>query len=252
MNKITTIILTKNEEAMIADCIDSVLFSDEILVVDSASTDRTAEIAKHLGAKVIQTKTDSFAERRDIGLRMAKHPVVLYVDADERVSPVLANTIKKILSDKQNDTIGGYILSRQNYYLVNHPWPQIEHMQRLFYKKNLVTWEGVLHETPKVTGEMVPLAGLLLHYTHRNLTEMLAKTILWSYFEAKLRFDAKHPKMTVWRFPRVMMPVFFDYYIRQKGWKAGIVGLIESIYQSFSIFITYARLCELQRKSSHV
>lgn len=248
MNKLTTIILTKNEEEMIADCIDSVSFSDEIIVVDSDSTDRTVEVAKHLNAKVIQAKTNSFAQRRNAGLRMAKNPIILYVDADERVSGELRENIKKILQNKLEEGIAGYILSRQNFYLGNHPWPKIELMERLFYKKNLSEWEGVLHETPKVQGKMKEISGLLLHYTHRNLSEMLAKTILWSQLEAKLRFDAKHPKMSLWRFPRVMVPVFFDYYIRQRGWKLGVVGFIESIYQSFSIFITYARLWEMQRK----
>lgn len=249
MNKLTTIILTKNEEDMIADCIDSVSFSDEIIVVDSESTDRTVEIAKHLNVKVIETKTNSFAQRRNLGLKMAKNPMVLYVDADERVGVGLRENIKKILQNKPEEGIAGFTLSRQNYYLGNHPWPKIEHMERLFYKKNLLEWDGILHETPKVQGEVRPIDGFLLHYTHRNLSEMLAKTILWSQFEAKLRFDAKHPKMTLWRFPRVMVPVFFDYYIGQKGWKVGVAGFEESIYQSFSMFITYARLWEMQRNN---
>lgn len=249
MSKISVIIITKNEEEVIADCLDSVSFADEIIVVDSGSTDRTVEIAKHLNAKVIETKTDSFAERRNIGLKKARNSVVFYIDADERVSGELRDTIKNLLQKEQEKGIGGFIISRQNYYLGNHPWPKIELMERIFYKKNLLGWEGILHETPQVQGELKHMHGLLRHYTHRNLSEMLAKTIVWSQLEAKLRFDAKHPKMTVWRFPRVMVPVFFDYYIRQEGWRVGVVGFVESIYQSFSIFVTYARLWEMQRNN---
>lgn len=251
MSKMTTVILTKNEEEMIADCIDSVSFSDEILIVDSESTDRTVEIARHLNARVAEVKTNSFAERRNVGLKMAKNPIILYIDADERVSPELRKSIERLLQDPPEHNIAGFIVPRQNYYLGNNPWPKIEYMERLFYKKNLLGWKGFLHETAQVKGVMKPISGMLLHYTHRNLSEMLAKTIIWSKIEAKLRYEAKHPPMTLWRFPRVMIPVFFDYFVKQKGWKLGLVGLIESIYQSFSIFITYARLWELQHKSSH-
>jgi hypothetical protein len=77
---------------------------------------------------------------------------------------------------------------------------------------------------------------------------MLNKTIDWSQTEAQLRYSGKHPKMAGWRFFRVMATGFFNSYIRQKGYKAGTAGLIESIYQGYSMFITYARLWEMQQK----
>ena len=77
---------------------------------------------------------------------------------------------------------------------------------------------------------------------------MLNKTIEWSETEANLRFSNNHPKMSWWRFPRVMFSAFFNSYLKQGGYKAGTVGIIESIYQAFSIFITYAKLWEKQQK----
>ena len=77
---------------------------------------------------------------------------------------------------------------------------------------------------------------------------MISKTIEWSQIEAELRFNANHPKITWWRFPRVMLSAFFDSYIKQGGWRVGTAGIIESIYQAFSIFITYAKLWEKQLK----
>ena len=73
----------------------------------------------------------------------------------------------------------------------------------------------------------------------------------WSTIEAELRFKARHPKMTWWRFPRVMFTAFYDSYIKQKGYKVGAVGIMESMYQAFSIFITYAKLWELQNKNDN-
>jgi glycosyltransferase involved in cell wall biosynthesis len=245
MNKLSVVILTKNVEEFIADCIDSVPFASEIIVIDDMSTDRTAEIAKLHGAKVISHEFASFADRRNFGLKKAKGDWIFYIDADERVSKELEESIKyQVLSIKQSRS--AFRIKRKNFYLGNHEWPAIEQMERLFKKKELQEWVGDLHETPKFNGEIGELNGFLFHYTHRDLRSMLDKTIAWSGIEAQLRYDANHPRMTWWRFPRVMVSAFYDSYIKQKGYTVGVVGLIESIFQAFSMFITYARLWELQ------
>ena len=107
---------------------------------------------------------------------------------------------------------------------------------------------GELHETAKVNGGIGELQGLIYHYTHWDLFSMLQKTILWSDIEAKLRIDSNHPSMSWWRFIRVMITAFYDSYIKQGGYSVGTIGLIESMYQAFSIFVTYANLWELQEK----
>jgi len=78
---------------------------------------------------------------------------------------------------------------------------------------------------------------------------MLNKTIQWSQAEAKLRYDTKHPRVVVWRLIRVMVTGFWNSYITQKGWKAGTAGLVESIFQAYSMFATYSTLWEMQKKS---
>jgi hypothetical protein len=143
-----------------------------------------------------------------------------------------------------------YKIHRKNYYFGNHEWPFIESLERLFEKSSLKGWYGEVHETPKVEGKIGELKGFLLHYTHRDLTSMVDKTIVWSKIEAELRYKSHHPPMTWWRFPRVMFTAFYYSYIQQKGYKAGTVGIVESLYQSFSMFITYARLWEMQQKKN--
>lgn len=246
MSKISAVVIAKNAEGLIADCLDSLSFCDEIIVVDAGSDDRTREIAERMGASVFELKSQDFSELRNFGLQKAKGEWLLYVDTDERVSAALAADIKnKIVNSKYV----AYRIRRKNFYLGKNEWPHIEKIERLFKKTHLRGWKGVLHESPIVEGKVGELNGFLLHYTHRDLKAMLDKTIEWSKIEAELRFRARHPKMTWWRFPRVMISAFFDSYIRQGGWKVGTAGLIESIYQSFSIFITYARLWELQQKN---
>lgn len=247
MSTISAIIITKNEEELIADCLDSVSFCHEVVVIDSGSTDRTLEIAKRMNAKVFTYGTNSYADMRNYGLKKAKSKWILYIDADERVTSELKDNILQTISQEKN-SIACYLIQRKNFYLGNNEWPQIEKLERLFRKNMLVEWYGELHESPKIKGETEDIGGFLYHYTHRNLTAMLRKTIVWSKTEAELRLKANHPKMVWWRFPRVMITSFYNSYFTQKGWKAGTIGIIESMYQAFSTFITYARLWEMQQK----
>lgn len=249
MNKISAIILTKNSEELIADCIDSVSFCNEVIVIDDSSTDRTPDLAKHLGARVFNYRSKSFAEKRNFGLEKAKYKWVLYIDDDERVTKKLRENILKV-AEKQKDVTSAYRVKRKNFYLGNHEWPRIEKMERLFIKNYLEKWVGKLHETAIVKGDIGELEGFVDHYTHQDLTKMVNKTIEWSRIEADLRYKANHPRMSEWRFFRVMLTAFYDSFITQKGYKARTAGLIESIYQAFSIFITYARLWELQNKNN--
>jgi len=247
-NSLTAIIIAKNAENLIVDCIESVSFADEVIVIDNTSSDRTVDVARRMKVKVIEASTDSFAAQRNRGLKEAKGEWVFYIDTDERVTNSLRENIKYQISNIKYLNFSAYRITRQNFYFGNHPWPKQEHLERLFKKSHLKEWYGKLHESPKVEGKIGDLEGLLLHYTHRDLTSMLEKTIQWSQVEAQLRFDAHHPPMTWWRFFRVIATGFYDSYITQEGYRAGTVGLIESIYQAFSMFITYARLWELQQK----
>ncbi|HVZ58148.1 MAG TPA: hypothetical protein VG935_00130, partial [Patescibacteria group bacterium] len=142
-----------------------------------------------------------------------------------------------------------YRIPRQNFYLGQHPWPVLEQHIRLFKRDSLIKWHGQLHETPEVKGKVGQLSAVLIHYTHRDLNSMVEKTNVWSETEAKLRLKAHHPEITWWRFPRVMLQAFYHSYIVEKGWKVGTAGVVESIYQAFSIFITYAKLWELQQEN---
>lgn len=246
--KLSVIILAKNEAEMIGECIDSVksLNAYEILVIDDGSADDTISIAQHKGATVITHNKKNFAEAREFAMHKAKGDWLFYIDADERLSTQLADEMKNVISNN-SPVISGYCVRRVNYYL-GRRWPKEETIARLFQKIKLKGWFGEVHETAKVDGTLGVLKAPLYHYTHCNLSEMVANTGVWSEVEAKLRFDAKHPHVVWWRILRVMGTTFFDYYFTQGGWKVGTVGIIESMYQSFSMFVTYARLWELQNK----
>lgn len=245
---ISAIILAKNEAQRIDKCIDALSFCREIIVVDNGSRDDTGTVSAKHGASVIEEHSPDFAALRNAALGKIKNDWVLYVDADEIVTPALASSIRETVSHWSLSEAVAYRLHRVNYYL-GHRWPTSELMLRLFRREALLRWEGKLHETPVVKGRLGSLTGDLSHDTHRTLEEMVAKTNEWSGTEARLRISARHPKVTWWRLLRVMITGFWDSFFRQGGWRAGTVGLIESIYQGFSMFITYAKLWELQEKS---
>lgn len=245
---ISVLIITKNEEDVIADAIKSVKdLADEVIVVDGGSADRTIEVAEKHGAKVVKNKFKNFSDQRDLARSASHEPWILYLDSDESATPEFINELKEGIRSAENDSsIAGFYVRRKTFFY-GQDWHFTDKVQRVFKKDKLKGWHGVVHETPDVDGELGLIDAPIEHYTHRNFEQMIAKTNEWSDFEAELRFRSHHPKMTVWRFPRVMITAFFDSYFGQGGYKNGTAGFIEGIYQSFSMFITYAKLWEMQQ-----
>ena len=248
MKKLTVIIITKNEEDVISDAVKSAKdIAEEILVIDANSTDRTSEWASKLGAKVIKHQFRDFSDQRNFGFLHAKSPWILYLDADERLTNEFKSEVSKLI-DSNNEAYAGFYIRRKTFYY-GRDWNFIDRVQRLFLKDKFIEWFGVVHETPKVKGEFGEIKSPIIHLTHRNLSQMLRKTNEWSEYEAKLRLASSHPKLVPWRFVRVMVTEFFNSYVKNKGYKNGTLGLIEGLYQAFSIFITYAKLWEMQNKN---
>jgi len=247
---LTIIIITKNEESEIEECLKSVNFASEILIVDSESIDNTAKIARKLGAKVLVNPFQDFSAQREAGLRQAKSLWVLYIDADERVTAALAHEIKAAIATSEFDA---YIIPRKNFFYRKYEWPGTEKMQRLFKKNELLGWYGKVHESPRVGSNKIgSLENPILHYTHKDITTMVEKTNKWSEIESELLLSSNHPQMKEWRFMRIMMTKFIDSFFKQGGWKMGTVGFMESIYQAYSYFIVYAKLWERQKNKVNI
>ena len=249
--KLSVIILAKNEEKMIKDCLASVKWAEEVILVDSGSTDRTVAIAQKQGAKILSVFRGKieFSRWRNEGLKAAKGDWVLYVDADERVTPELKKEIENLIKGKPGAAV--YQIPRRNYYLGKEvryggAWPN--YVKRLFLREKLKRWEKKLHEDPVFEGELGTLKNPLLHQAHQSLTAMMAKTSQWSQIEAELLYEANHPPVTWWRILRMMLTEFWERGIKLQGWRDGTVGWIELIFQMFSRFATYAQLWELQQK----
>lgn len=236
------------EEHLIEACLKSLSFADEIIVIDNGASRKTLSVVKKYTKNIYFSPDSSFAARHNLGAEKATNDWILYLDSDERVSLSLAKEIKDI-----SDEFSAYQLRRENIILgksqkYGDRYP--DYVTRLFKKDKLIGWDGEIHESSKVAGEIGQLNSPLYHLTHRNIYSMMAKTINFSEHEAKLRLTANHPPVVGWRLLRVFLSEFYTRIILYQGWRAGTEGWIDGIFQAFSLFIVYARLWELQRKPS--
>jgi glycosyltransferase involved in cell wall biosynthesis len=248
--KISAVIIAKNEEKKIRDCLESVNWVDEIILVDDNSTDSTCDIAKKFGAKIIKFKGGGFYRIRNVGTKEAKGDWILHIDADERVTSDLKEEILDIILSEGNK-FTHYAIPRQNIVFgkeMKHCglWP--DYVVRLFKKKYFVSWRGDLHETVEVKGELDYMNNYFVHIKHDNLFDIVRKTNNWSEVEAKLMFDAGHPPMNIIRFSSACAREFYLRMIRQTAFLDGIEGVIYGLYQVWSRFLSYAKLWELQSK----
>lgn len=253
------IINVKNEEDFIGDCLESVKWADEIvLVLSEESTDKTGEIAKNFGVKIIkqEQREMDFAAWHNQGMREARGEWLLWVDADERIPPLLKEEIKSsIINHKQSlllrnrSSIVAYAIPRRNFLLgkeLKHGGWFPDYQIRLFKKNKLKGWIGRLHEHAEIEGEVGKLENPMIHLQPETIEPALKKSIRWSEIEAKLLLEANHPKVSWWRVLRMVGTTLFDRLIKKRGFLDGTEGWIESFYQAFHTMIIYIRLWEIQ------
>lgn len=251
---LTILIIAKNEEAYIGDCLKSARWADEVVLMDTGSTDKTIEIAKRMKVKILSNKFSGglqFAKWRMEALSCAKSKWVLYLDADERITPELKDEIN--LVTKSSKCVA-YSIPRRNFLLgkeLHHGgwWP--DYVKRLFLKESLKGWKGSLHEEPIINGHMGYLSSPMIHLQPETIEPMFQKTIVWSRLEAKLLFDSNHPQVAWWRVIRMGVTTLFDRLIKKQGFRDGVEGVIESFFQAFHYMIVYIQLWEMQMSSKN-
>jgi len=246
---ISALILTKNEEKMIDDCLRQLDFVDEIIILDQNSKDKTRNIAQKYTKKIIQTSNTNFAKNREKLAKEAKGKWLLYIDSDERYSYDLK---QEILKSTLDNNISTYYISRKNMILgewMQHGgfWP--DYVPKLFYKKNLKGWHGEVHESPNYLGKSAKLVNPLIHLTARNISDMFEKTIKWAQIEANLAYKAQHPKVNLLKIVLIFTTEFISRYFFKLGLLDGAIGFMQSIFQSYHRAISMVYLWELQTKS---
>lgn len=248
--ELSVVIIVKNEEEVIKDCLESVRWADEVILLDGGSMDRTLEIAKNYRLRIIPQKEKmmNYAAWHNQGKEEAGGNWIFYVDADERVTPLLREEIQSVIDSGE---YAAYAIPRRNFLLGKElhfgGWYP-DYAIRLFLKKSLKKWVGNLHEQPVFEGELGKLANPMVHLQPEQIEPALQKSIRWSGIEAKLLHESGHPPVAWWRVLRMGLTTLFERLIEKKGFYDGVEGWIESIYQSFHTVIIYMKLWEMQTK----
>lgn len=245
MNKLSVFIITYNEENNIRDCLESVKWADEIVVVDAMSTDRTVEICREYTDKIFLEPWQGFGRQKALAFEKTSYPWVLNLDADERVTPELKLEIQKLLS--QNDTYEGYFIPMQNYFLgkpMKHSgWYPAYHL-RLFHKKDDTIRFNPGHGGVSLNGNVGYLKGMLLHYTHPTVKESLVRMNLNSSIEAAARINRKRVRW--YHFFVHPVSTFLGRYFFKKGFLDGIHGLMLALMTSMTKLALYLKVWEAQ------
>lgn len=247
---INLIIFTYNNEKEIREIIDNgKKLTKEVIVIDLESQDKTAEIARKLGAKVHSFPHPQYVElARDFGLKKATSQWVLVLDADERVSQELAKEIKFKLNlhSRGGNTISHFFVPRKNIFInrwLRHGgwWP--DYQIRLINTDYFISWPKEIHSTPIIKGKASHLTNPIIHYFHSDLESMVKKTIKFETIESELLLKAKR-KVSLFTFFRKFFGELWRRFFLKMGFMDGVFGIIESIYQAFSKTITYLFLYE--------
>lgn len=189
----------------------------------------------------------SFADWRNEGARRAKGRWLLYIDVDEELTKSLREEILRVVD--RGSLVSGYAIPRRNFIFGKEfkhcgQWP--DYVLRLIKKDKLVGWKGELHEQPEIIGETGYLTEPLIHRKNTKLADMVEKTNDWSEIEAKLMFEAHHPRMNFFRFFSAGFREFWLRMVVQAAFLDGTEGVIYALYQVFSRLISYSKLWELQ------
>jgi len=247
---LSVIVITKNEEGLLETCLESVKWADEIIVADNGSVDSTVKIAKQYTDKIFTFKGEDFALLRNKAMEKTSGDFVLFIDADERVLEPLKEEIQELISKNNFSAIA---ISRRNIIFGKEEkykpfWP--DWVIRLFKRNDFKSWVGKIHEQPKFNGKLDYSKNSLLHLTHRDVDQVVLKSLDWSNIDAGLRLEAKHPKITSWRLLRILISELYNQGITRRGFFSGTIGTIDAILQTFSLIITYIRLWQLQQTQS--
>ncbi len=244
---ITAVVLAKNESQMIDGCLRSLEWCTEVLVVDTGSHDDTTLKAEQLGARVIHYKHTSFAKVRTEALKYVTTEWLVYIDADERVTPTLAKEIAVLIETTDATVLQ---LQRENIFfgkqLQYGGWGR-DAVQRVFKKDHLVKWFGDIHESPEFTGTVVACKSPLIHFSHRTVRDGLYKSAQWTYMEASLLAAAGVAPVTLFTLIRKGSMEFIRRIFFQNGYKDGSTGVMEAVIQAINKVLIYIQVWELQQ-----
>lgn len=253
---VSVTIITLNEEDKLPRAIESVRWAEEVLVIDSGSTDRTIEIARGLGAKVTENPWPGYGKQKNFAQDHAQHDWVLNIDADEVVPPELAQELQSRLEQVGNGELqaDGFSVPRKTFYLgkwIQHGGWYPNYLIRLANRRSSRWTEPAVHEELKAQGPVVRLKNPLHHYAFSSIQDQIQTNLRFSRLGSQ---DLKSSGQ-VGSVPRlVLKPIgkFLETYLAKRGFLDGLPGFIISINAAYSMFLKYAYLTESKIKREEI
>jgi glycosyltransferase involved in cell wall biosynthesis len=246
--KLSVTVISKNEAPDIDDALASVAWADEVVVVDSHSTDDTVSIARRRTDRVVVRDWPGYVDQKNYAASIASHDWILSLDADERVTPALADEIRRLFSGSPRQA--AFRIPRVTWHLGR--WVRstdwYPDYQTRLYNRQRARWTGrYVHEAVAVTGEVGRLRGELLHYAYRDIADHLETIDRYSTYAARQMHEtgaraglpqiAGHPPLA-----------FLRNYVARGGIRDGVPGLVISALNSYYVFLKFAKLWELQHR----
>jgi glycosyltransferase involved in cell wall biosynthesis len=251
--RVSVYVLAYNEEAKIEDCIKSVLWADEVILIDSHSTDKTAQIAEELGAKVVQVDFEGFGKIRMAGIEYTTHDWILSIDADERCTPDAQNEILEILSS--STSADAYFIPRRNIFMgkkIKFCGWYPDYRQPQLFRRGKLTYEAEhqVHEGYSVIGKVEYLKNPIIQIPFLSYSELIQKMDRYTKLGAeKLLAKNKHVSSLNIAFRSCW--AFIQTYIIKLGFLDGWAGFVIAFCNMEGTFFKYTKYKELLRQNSN-
>jgi glycosyltransferase involved in cell wall biosynthesis len=245
-NPLSAVLITRNAAGTLGACLESLAFADEIVLVDSASSDGTLELAARHRARVVQKEWLGYGRQKQFAVEQATHDWVLCIDADERVSPALAASIRAALEAPASPV---YRMARRNRFMgkwLSHGEGYPDWSPRLFNRMNARWSDDLVHE--KVLFAVTPgtLAGDLMHDSSDDLSTYLERQNRYTTLAARQAYEAGRG-VNVAHLLASPMVRFLKFYILRLGFLDGVAGLLHISIGCMNSYMKYAKLMELRR-----
>ena len=241
---LSVLVPTKNEEPNIRAVLESVRFAEEVVVVDSGSTDGTLTIARSMANRVLEHEYVNSAAQKNWAIPQLTHRWILIVDADERVTPELRAEIERVLADPAR--LDGYWIYRDNYFLgqpIRAAGWQRDKVLRLFDRTKGAYEPLHVHAEVEVRGRVGALRNRLVHHTYRSLDQYFEKFQRYTRWSAE-DLEARGARASGMRLLARPWLRFFRMYVLEGGFREGRAGIVLCMLAAFSVFTKYARRWE--------
>jgi glycosyltransferase involved in cell wall biosynthesis len=250
MSGLAVTVITLNEEMNIIPCLESARWADEIIVVDSGSTDRTVDFARQFTDRVLSVPWEGFGKTKNRAIEAASSPWIFVLDADERITPSLRQEIEQII--QADGPLDGYRVPRRNHFcgrFIKYLGWYPDYSIRLFRKAKGYFAEREVHESVEIDGRVGTLQQPMLHYTYNSISDFVLRMDRYSMLAARelvRRGQRPLPGELVWR----PFLTFLKLYFLQRGFLEGRDGYTLAFLYSTYNFLKYYKFRELRQKSA--